>query len=156
MIEQSVKVYFSPDDNVQQAVLDLVSSAAKSIRLADYSFNLVPLVDILIAKQAAGLDIKLVLDKSQAAGSTEKPEVVRIKAAGIPLVIGTSDEHHIMHSKYVVIDGQAVGYGSYNFTKVAEEESNVFVIETNAAVAAAFSQNWQAMWDWISQHEPQS
>ena len=33
-----------------------------------------------------GVDVQLVLDKSQAAGPTERPEIAKLKAAGVPVL----------------------------------------------------------------------
>jgi hypothetical protein len=67
-----------------QPVLDLIDSAAQSIRVADYSYNLPALTMALVAKHKAGVDVALVLDHSQAAGTTEKPQVAALVEAGVP------------------------------------------------------------------------
>ncbi len=50
------------------------------------------LVQLLIQKFQQKVDVALVLYKSQSAGATEAPEVAKLKAAKIPLVIGTSSK----------------------------------------------------------------
>jgi phosphatidylserine/phosphatidylglycerophosphate/cardiolipin synthase-like enzyme len=147
--EYSRTFYFSPDDDVQDAFLAFVNSAKTSIRLADFSFNLPALVDILIAKHQAGVDVQLVLDRSQSAGPTEVPQIERLRAAGVPLVIGTSDQHRIMHDKFLIVDGEAVLYGSYNFTVAAQKESNFIVTENNTDLAALFTAAFTAIQSWI-------
>ena len=153
MIDVSRKTYFSPYDNAEQALLDAVCDAKFKIRLADYSYNLKNLTDLLIEKHRNGVDVSLVLDKSQAGGKSEVPEINALKAAGVPLAIGTSSEHKIMHSKYAVIDDLIVASGSYNFTGTAEHEDNFLDVESNLDRAKAFTEVWQKMHDWIAQNQ---
>jgi len=51
------RTFFSPDDDTQQVMLDFASSAQKSILIADYSFTCALLVDILVKKHAAGVNV---------------------------------------------------------------------------------------------------
>lgn len=155
MIDATRKTYFAPDDDTINVFLAFVQTAQKKIRIADYSFNMDKLVDVLIQKHQAGLDVSLVLDKSQSAGPTESPEVTKVKQAGIPVVIGTSDQHKIMHHKFCVIDDEWTESGSWNFTDAAAKECNYFDIEHSTDRALMFTQNWQKIHDWIQQHEQQ-
>lgn len=155
MIDQSRRIYFSPTDQTTEAFLAFVGTATQKIRIADYSFNMAPLVDLLLAKFKARLDVKLVLDKSQAAGATERPVVEELRQAGVPLMVGTSSMHKIMHSKYCILDDQSVEYGSWNMTNAASSESNFLVFESNPDMAGVFNANWEAVWAWIAANEPQ-
>lgn len=156
MIDNTRKTYFSPQDDTLKAFLAFIGTAKKKIRVADYSFNLEPLVELLITKQKAGVDVQLVLDKSQSAGVTEKPEVKQLKAAKVPFVVGTSDKHKIMHNKFTIIDDEWVQSGSWNYTNAASDEDNFFDIEHSPSRAQAFTADWQKMFEWIKANEPQS
>lgn len=156
MIDNTRKTYFSPQDDTLKAFLDFISSAKKKIRIADYSFNLEQVVDILIKKHKADIDVKLVLDKSQSTGSGEKPQIAKMLKAKIPFVIGTSDLHQIMHNKFTIIDDEWVESGSWNYTNAASDENNFFDIEHSIDRATLFTADWQQMYDWISQNETQA
>ena len=155
MLDNTRKTYFSPQDDTLKAFLDFIATAEHTIRIADYSFNLEPLVQLLANKHKAGVDVKLVLDKSQSAGSTEKPAIAALKKAGVDFVVGTSTEHKIMHNKFTVLDGAWVQSGSWNYTVAASDEDNFFDIEHSVDRANFFTADWQKMYDWISQNEPQ-
>lgn len=155
MLDQTRKFYFSPDDDTQNAFLDFIKTATKQILIADYSFNLEPLVQDLITLHQNGIDVQLVLDKSQSAGNTEKPVLDQLKQAGVPMIIGTSSLRKIMHDKFTVIDSEWIQAGSWNYTATASKEDNFFFIEHNPDLAVLFIQKWQAMHDWIVAHEPQ-
>src|SRR5665213_2992319 len=119
-----ISVYNSPEDDTLTEFKNLLSAATVSIHLADYSFNLMEVVDILAGKLKTGIDVKLVLDKSQSAGKTEVPEIKALQAAGVPLVIVESSLHQIMHNKFTVLDGHIVQTGSWNYTTAASKENN--------------------------------
>lgn len=147
------RFYFSPKQDVTKAFLSFVGKAKREVLIADYSFNLKPLVDLLIQKHKSGVDVRLVLDRSQSKGSTEEPELALLRQAGIPMMVGTSSDHHIMHDKYAVVDGKWVEHGSWNMTRVASLESNFIVIEENRKVAGIFAADWGYQWSWIHQNE---
>ena len=150
MINATRQTFFTPYDDAQTPLLDLLQSATKKIRIADYSFNLEAVVQILIAKYKAGIDVSVVLDSSQAKGKSEVPEVTQLKHAGVPMVIGTSDKGKIMHLKVAIVDDAIVGSGSYNFTGTAELEDNFFDIEHSLERAAAFTTYWQRVHNYIA------
>jgi phosphatidylserine/phosphatidylglycerophosphate/cardiolipin synthase-like enzyme len=156
VIDNTRKTYFSPQDDTLKVFLDFIASAKKKIRIADYSFNLAQVVEILIKKHKAGIDVRLVLDKSQSTGSTEKPQIAKLVAAKVPFVVGTSDLHQIMHNKFTIIDDEWVESGSWNYTNAASDENNFFDIEHSIERATIFTADWQQMYDWISANEPQS
>ena len=55
------------------------------------------------------------------------------------------DKHQIAHNKIMIIDGETVITGSFNFTKSAEEHNaeNLLVIRSKE-LAAKYAANWQA------------
>ena len=155
MLDNTRKTYFSPQDDTLHAFLKFIGSARKKIRIADYSFNLDPLVDLLIEKHRKGVDVQLVLDRSQSSGVTEKPEVKKLRRASVAFVIGTSSKHKIMHNKFTVVDDEWVQSGSWNYTNAASDEDNFFDIEHSVDRARVFSADWQKMFGWITVHEKQ-
>ena len=52
--------------------------------------------------------------------------------------------HAIAHNKVIVIDGETVLTGSFNFTKAAQDKNaeNLLIIR-DQALAAQYTQNWQ-------------
>lgn len=150
MINATRQTFMTPYDDAQTALVNLLQGATKKIRIADYSFNLEPVVQILIQKFQSGVDVQVVLDKSQSKGKTEVPEVTQLQQAGVPLAIGSSDKGKIMHLKVAIVDDSIVGSGSYNFTGTAELEDNFFDVEHSVERAQAFTDYWQKVHDWIA------
>ena len=88
-----------------------------------------------------GVKVEIILDKSQ---RTEKySEADFLVNVGIPTKIDA--KHAIAHNKIMVIDGQTVITGSFNFTTAAEEHNaeNLLVIRS-PELAAKYTANWQA------------
>ena len=61
---------------------------------------------------------------------------------GIP--VKRDAQHAIVHSKIVIIDGETVITGSFNFPKAAEENNaeNLLVIR-DSKLAERYTKNWQ-------------
>lgn len=156
-ITQARTLYSSPEDDCETPILAAVTAATHSVRVLDYSFNWVAFAEALVERHTAGVDVRLVLDSSQAGGKTEKPVVASLTASGVPVSIGDSQKHRIMHDKIVVIDGETpnpvVISGSFNFSEAAEDESNFVDIETgNTARAAYFTAVFDRLVVWIQNH----
>ncbi|MDR3405135.1 MAG: phospholipase D-like domain-containing protein [Chthoniobacter sp.] len=144
---QTSQTYFAPDDDTLTAALTFAKGSQHTLYVADYSFVWPDLTDALIALHAHGVDVELVLDKTQAAGPSEKPELAKLTAAKVPFLIGTSRTGHIMHHKFMVRDGTAVLAGSFNFTMTAAKENNFFDIVADPARAALFTTEFRKIQD---------
>lgn len=155
MLDYGLKIqtFFSPDDDTQSVFLDFIRSTQSHLRIAVYGLHLPPLIDELIELHKRGVDIALVCDHTQARGKYEKPEIIQLLQAGVPLLEGTSEKHKIMHHKFAVRDKSAVLSGSWNFSQSASDESNYFDIIESPERAALFLSKWQEMWNWIASHE---
>jgi len=138
-LQLDAETYFAPDDDTLAAALDFAKGTEHSLYVADYSFVWPDLTDALIALHAKGVDVELVLDKTQAGGPSEKPELAKLTAAKVPFLVGTSRTGHIMHHKFMVRDGTMVLAGSFNFTKTAAKENNFFDILFDTDRAALFT-----------------
>lgn len=144
-IKGEMQVWFSPNGGCAEAVVDALSKAKESVYVQAYSFTSVPIAKALVEAHKRGVKVEVVLDKSQ---KTEKYSSADfLTHEGIPTYIDAV--HKIAHNKVMVVDGQTVITGSFNFTKAAEEKNaeNVLVIRGNKELAKLYLQNWQWRWD---------
>ncbi len=135
-----IRAYFTPGHMVENAITDEIVAANSEIRVQAYSFTNPVIVQALADAQQRGVDVVLVLDKSN---RTQKYSAADYAShAGIPTVI--DDRHAIAHNKIMIIDGKVVITGSYNFTRAAEKSNaeNIVIIESGA-IAEKYLQNWQ-------------
>ena len=144
--------------DAQTALADFWNSATTSLFIVDYSFNLPTIEGIIEGLLTKGVQVTLVLDKSQSAGSTEVPLIESLRGITNPLfkmVIGTSSMHGIVHDKFSVVDGTHAEYGLFNYTLAAGKEDNFFFIESNSEVAPALLGIGENIMAWIVANEPQ-
>ena len=122
-----VDVYFSPDDGVLNALGLLLGNAQESIYFLAFSFTSNELGSLVRQKHAAGLDVKGVMDEEQVASNTGT-EFDPFRQKGVDVLIDGNDGQ--MHHKVFIIDEKIVAFGSYNFSKSAEEnnDENLIVI----------------------------
>lgn len=136
-----MEVYFSPHGGCTEAAVDEIEAAQKSILIQAYSFTSAPIAKALVDAHRRGVKVQVILDKSQESEKYSSADFV--VHAGIPTRI---DSHHaIAHNKIMIIDGQTVITGSFNFTKAAEENNaeNLLVIRS-AALGEKYAENWAA------------
>lgn len=141
--ESLVEVGFSPG-SAEELAIKAINSARHSVYLAAYSFTSKPIAAALLAAHRRGIDVEVVLDKSNATAKYSG-ETFLIHA-GIPVRIDR--EHAIMHNKYMVIDGHTVETGSFNFTKAAAHTNaeNVLVLWDAPALAQQYRADWDTHW----------
>jgi len=139
-----LKNYFSPDDGVLGQLAPLLNSAQKSIYFLAFSFTSNELGDIVRAKDAAGLDVKGVMETEQVK-SNQGTEYDPFLQAGVNVREDGNPEQ--MHHKVFIIDGKIVAFGSYNYSQAAEtrNDENVIIIY-NAGIAAQFMQEFDRVW----------
>ncbi len=126
-----VEVYFSPDDDVLNRLVELVDEADQEVRFLAYSFTADRLAEALLQRAQEGVQISGVFDETQARSNTGG-EFERLKSAGLDVRL--ADTPNLMHHKVLVIDRQIVVVGSYNYTRNAEEfnDENVLIIYDTA------------------------
>ena len=140
-----IEVAFSPRAGATELVVKVISSAEKTIRVAAYSFTSKPIAQALIAAHKRGVDVQVIVDKSQ---KTERYTSATFLAnMGVPTRIDS--QHKIMHNKFVIVDGAHVETGSFNFTSSAEKGNaeNALVIWKNPQLAAIYTTNWREHWE---------
>ena len=142
---QDIETAFSPEQGATEAVVRAIELAKHSIRVAAYSFTSKPIAAALVEAHKHGIDIQVVLDKSNA---TEKYSAATYLAnEGIPTRINY--EYAIMHDKFMVVDDVTVETGSFNYTKAAEQHNaeNVIILHNHPDIAKSYLKQWQKLWD---------
>jgi phosphatidylserine/phosphatidylglycerophosphate/cardiolipin synthase-like enzyme len=135
-----ISVYFSPNGGCTDAVVKELGAARTTILVQAYSFTSVPIAKALIDAHKRGVDVQVVLDKSQRTEKYSSADFLHNMGIGVRI----DAKHAIAHNKVMVIDGQVIITGSFNFTKAAEENNaeNLLVIRS-ADLAAKYAANWR-------------
>jgi len=136
-----IEIYFSPRGGCTEAIIAEIDRAQGTILVQAYSFTSAPIAEALRDAHRRGVEVAAVLDKSQ--------ETEKYSSADFLLHVGIAtridDRHAIAHNKIMILDGQTVITGSFNFTKAAEESNaeNLLIIR-DPAIADMYTQNWKA------------
>lgn len=142
---QDIEDAFSPNQGATALVIKTIRKAEESIRVAAYSFTSQPIADALVEASKNGVDVKIVLDKSQRKSPRSLASLLR--EAGVPTRINS--HYAIMHNKFMIIDGKVLELGSFNYTRAAEKKNaeNVLVIHNDQEIIADYEKQWEKMWD---------
>jgi phosphatidylserine/phosphatidylglycerophosphate/cardiolipin synthase-like enzyme len=134
------QVYFSPNGGCEEALVAIIDSARSQVLVQAYSFTSTPLAGALKRARSRGLDVRVILDKSQ---RTERYSgLTYLVHAGVPVWV--DDAHAIAHNKIVLVDGQITGTGSYNLTKSASVSNaeNLLILQ-DRGLTAVYIANWE-------------
>lgn len=134
-----VQVYFSPEGGAQDAVVEAIDHARETVLVQAYSFTSAPIAGALKRAHDRRVKVWVVLDKSQR--SERYTSATFLQHAGIPVFIDSA--HAIAHNKVMVLDGEVLITGSFNFTKAAEfsNAENLMVIR-DRNLAKVYADNW--------------
>ena len=135
------EVYFSPRGGCTDEVVRAIREAKESVWVRAYSFTSEPIAQALIEASKRGVKVDVILDKSQR--TDRRSSALLLARAGIPIEIDAV--HAIAHNKVMIIDGETVLTGSFNFTESAEDRNaeNLLAIR-DAVLAAQYARNWRA------------
>ena len=134
---------FSPYQGATELVVKTIKEAKRSIHVAAYSFTSKPIADALVTAHDKGVDVEVVMDKSQHKGRMMQ----YIRDHGIPTRINY--RYSIMHDKFMVIDEKTLELGSFNYTAAAEKRNaeNVLVIHDEKKIVKDYDKQWKKLWD---------
>jgi phosphatidylserine/phosphatidylglycerophosphate/cardiolipin synthase-like enzyme len=135
-----VTVCFTPGGNCTQVIVQALGAAKGTALVQAYSFTSAPIAKALLDAHKRGVQVQVILDKSQRREKYSSADFLANQ--GVPTMIDAN--HAIAHNKVIVIDGELVLTGSFNFTKAAQEKNaeNLMVIR-DTSVAAQYTQNWE-------------
>ncbi len=146
LAEGQAKVYFTPWDDAEGAIMRAVRNARSEVLVQAYSFTSGAIAGELINARKRGVEVRVTADQ----GETERIPTSRISHLaqnGIPVWL--ESRYQAAHNKVMVIDADAahpvVVTGSYNWTVAAQRRNaeNVLIISGNAGLARAYKANWE-------------
>lgn len=171
--DTTMSLYETPPDRVQllNDIVAAIDSATLSVHVIIYSLTEASIVAALLRAASRGVPCRLILDKSQAGGRTEKTVVVAMEQALGPgcIMIGLSTMGAIIHMKCIVIDAEAdvpdaqfptwqearaAGYpltieGSTNLSHSAFAEANTCLFLPGKALAGSLLSYFNDQWTFM-------
>ena len=140
------RVYFTPWDDAEGAIMRAIRAAQRQVLVQAYVFTSGAIAGELIKAKKRGVDVRVTADNDQ----TERVNTSRIgdlARAGIPVWIET--RYQAAHNKTMVIDAgtpaAVVITGSYNWTVAARRRNseNVLILSGAVDLAQAYKANWE-------------
>ncbi|HWL91935.1 MAG TPA: phospholipase D family protein [Phycisphaerae bacterium] len=137
----NIDVIFSPGGGCQERIAEEISNAEETLRIQAFYFTSRPITDAVVEAKKRGVDVKVILDKSQEKMTYGSWRI--LKREGIPIYFDS--KHATANNKIVLIDTHTIITGSYNFTKAAEEKNaeNVLIIKHAPELFEKFDENFE-------------
>ena len=107
--DETVNVYFCPQDWCATKILYALDTAQESIYFMTFSFTHDQMGELLVKKHSLGVDVRGLFEKSQ---NNDYSEFPRLNASGIPIKWEATGAN--LHHKVFIIDKKIVVTGSMN------------------------------------------
>lgn len=109
------QVYFSPNGGCTEAIVKEIGKAKQEILVQAYSFTSKDIAKALVDAHKRGVETEIILDKSNRSKKYSAGDFTA--HMGVKTYIDFA--HSIAHNKIIIIDGETVITGSFNFTRAA-------------------------------------
>jgi len=139
-----MEVFFSPDDGVANRIVEILNEAQESIYFMAFSFTTDEFGEAIRVQAENGLTVAGVMEEEQVK-SNVGTEYDFFKQAGLDVFIDGNEGQ--MHHKTMIVDGEIVITGSYNFSRSAETRNDEnLVIFHNEQIAEVFLKEFQRVY----------
>jgi phosphatidylserine/phosphatidylglycerophosphate/cardiolipin synthase-like enzyme len=135
--QDGIAVYFSPGTDVGQLIIDKIRAAQKHVYVQAYSFESERIAKALVEAHKRGIDVKVIIDDNKA---DKKSEADYLERKGISTYLDS--KHEKAHNKIILIDGQTVITGSFNFSDEEKKADNLVVIQGKPKIIEAYESNF--------------
>jgi phosphatidylserine/phosphatidylglycerophosphate/cardiolipin synthase-like enzyme len=142
VVDRDIAVFFSPDGGCLEGIVWQIQSARRSIDVQAFMLSTKRIAEPLIAASRRGVKVRVIFDATQAEEEISLDE--DLVQAGIPVWLDAPDKGKA-HDKVMIIDGETVITGSFNFTLSADEKNteNLLVIRQRPAIARAYARHFE-------------
>lgn len=119
-----VEVLFSPEDGVAGRLVRLLDGAEHSVEVLAYSFTNDRVADALLRAEERGVSVRMLFEEEQTEESGA--DYGYLRQSGIAARLDGSRD--LQHNKVIIVDGEWVVTGSYNFTRSADRTNDENVV----------------------------
>lgn len=144
--EPTVSVGFSPSagQSALQIVLSTIDGAKRNVDVAAYSFTSKTIAAALVAAKNRGVSVRVVADEK--ANNDRYTAVTFLANKGVSVRLNA--RYAIMHNKFMVVDGDTVQTGSFNYTASAayRNAENSIVLRGIPQIATQYEKEFNHLW----------
>jgi len=137
-------VGFTPNAGASKVVVQAIDGSRHEVMVQAYGFTHNAIAQALVRAHERGVKVYLLMDQKSV--STNRYVVDLMQSRQIPLRLDGA--HSIAHNKVMVIDGEVVVTGSFNFTNSADTRNaeNIIVLK-GAHLAQTYRNHWLDHWE---------
>ena len=145
-VDSSQKVYFSPNGQIKDHIVNEINNAKTSIDIAVFNFTSNGLKTALKKALKKGVEIRIVTDQGQSEDIHSAVESLLQDGFKIKIVKGKG-RNGLMHNKFAVFDHNLLLTGSYNWTETAEHYNyeNALFLEDKPLVKE-YEKEFNSLW----------
>ncbi|MDX1890191.1 phospholipase D-like domain-containing protein [Mycolicibacterium sp. 050158] len=141
-----------PDDGLAP-VVNFIASARKSLLIKQFTFTDETLIEAVLDRQQAGVEVRVMLNAARSGGDRANDETYeRFSAAGIA-VQWANPKFYVTHEKSMVVDGQTALVATFNMClKYFTATRDYGVIVSDPVHVAQIVEVFEADWnhdDWV-------
>ena len=147
MAASASEIYFPRSgDDPAPILASLYGNSTSTLDIAIYSLTHPVIVEAINSAAKRGVRVRIISDKIQSAGATQKHAINDLLLNNIPIKI--NDHSGLMHLKMSIIDGAITTIGSYNYSMNASERNDeIMIIDRNPTTAALCQAEFNKMWN---------
>lgn len=138
-----IENYFAAEDDIAPVLAALINDAGQEILFMAFSFTLEDIGESILSQAEAGIEVRGVFETTGSDTDFSYYPIMRSEGLQVRL----DGNSRIMHHKVIIIDRDTVIFGSYNFSRNANEsnDENLLIIY-DAAFAGAFVKEFEKVW----------
>ena len=140
----SAQTAYSPNGGGTDLIVATIQSARKSIRMATYSFTEPAIGKALLDAHKRGVDVQIVVDKEHNGRRPPGAPSVASFLSSNGVAVTVTYAYQIQHNKVLIVDGETVQTGSFNYSRAAQltYAENVLVVSKCRALAQDYLADW--------------
>ena len=142
----TVENYFASEKKLVNAIARAVARAQDEILFLAFSFTNVDIGEAMLGRAEAGVALRGNFEEFGATGQSSYYPIM-LESGIETLTVRTDKNPNIMHHKVIIIDRKTTIFGSFNFTRNANQQNDEnIVIVHDPVFTAAFLQEFERRW----------
>ncbi len=133
---------------LQEVLVGLIDDSVSKIDIAAFEFNLVPIMDAVVAAEERGVEVRWVTDDEYGIEEDElegHDYFKNLEDAGVEVI--DDDRSGLMHNKYIIFDDAIVWTGSTNLTiNGMYKNNNNSIVIYSKTLADIYETDFEEMW----------
>ena len=144
-LSETLEIYFSPEENLEEKIIEEIEKAKSSIYFSHFYFSSENIARHLIDKKKKGVEINGIFERYN---TSNYSTFYILNDYGIN--VRKSNMAGFLHDKFFVIDEKVVITGSYNPTVSARKNYETILILRDKEIADKYLKEWRKLWRWES------